>query len=89
MAIAIGKSNPDPDFGNHAGESATVVFLFCHLKLEFESAVRTRSLDSFRAASGRPRRVKLGKPSEISTSTEISSPTNPINAIELLLKTGN
>ena len=45
-AIAIGKSNPGPALGSQAGDNETVVFLFGHLKFEFEIAVLTLSLDS-------------------------------------------
>jgi hypothetical protein len=45
----------DPLLGNQAGDNETVTFLFGHISPLFTSAARTRSLDSFRAASGNPR----------------------------------
>jgi hypothetical protein len=42
-AAAIAKSNPDPRFGSHAGDSEIVILLFGQLSPEFISAARTRS----------------------------------------------
>ncbi|CAB4837863.1 unannotated protein [freshwater metagenome] len=77
--IAIGKSNAEPLLGNHAGDSDTVTFLFGQTSPLFTSAARTRSFDSFKAASGNPRSMYPGKPSEISTSTSIRFPVSPVS----------
>ena len=83
--IAIGRSNADPLFGNHAGVSETVIFRFGQTWPQFTIAALTRSFDSLRAASGKPKREKLGSPSEISISTVINSPAKPESATEFVL----
>ena len=52
---AMGRSKLEPDFGSHAGESETTTLRFGQLSSELTIAARTRSRDSFRAASGNPR----------------------------------
>ena len=78
--MAIDKSKLDPLFGNHAGESETVTFLFGHTSDELTIAARTRSRDSLRAASGKPRSEYIGIPSAISTSTVTIFPESPRRA---------
>ena len=77
IASAIERSKPDPLFGSQAGESETVTFLFGQTSFELINAARTRSRDSFSAASGRPNNAYIGRPSAISTSTETTAPSNP------------
>ena len=85
--IAIDKSKPVPDLGIDAGESEMVVLRLFNFFPIFISEVRTRSRDSFSDASGNPKRVKLGRPSETSTSTVISYPARPVRAMLWVLKT--
>ena len=83
-AIAIGKSNAEPLFGNQAGVSETITFRFGQICPELINADLTRSRDSKSAASGKPSKAKVGNPSPISTSTEINSPVKPVNAMALV-----
>ena len=53
-AIQIAKSKLDPLFGNQAGESETVTFRLGQTSPQLTIALRTRSLDSDKAASGNP-----------------------------------
>ena len=84
-AAAIARSNPDPRFGSHAGESEIVTRLFGQVSPEFIRAARTRSRDSESAASGNPNSVNPGSPIPISASTSITEPFNPISEIHFAI----
>ena len=67
--IQIARSKLDPLFGSQAGDNETVTFRLGHTSPQFTIALRTRSRDSERAASGNPNNAYPGNPSAISTST--------------------
>ncbi len=62
MPKAMAKSKRPPSFGRSAGARLTVMRLAGKSKLEFRMALRTLSLLSFTAVSGKPTIEKAGKP---------------------------
>jgi hypothetical protein len=62
MLKAMGKSNREPSLGISAGAKLIVMRLAGKSNWQFLMALRTRSLLSLTAASGRPTIEKLGKP---------------------------
>eukprot|EP00831_Metopus_contortus_P015777 TRINITY_DN16563_c0_g1_i4.p2 TRINITY_DN16563_c0_g1~~TRINITY_DN16563_c0_g1_i4.p2 ORF type:complete len:135 (+),score=26.62 TRINITY_DN16563_c0_g1_i4:87-491(+) len=75
---AIGKSNNDPFFLTSAGAKLIVILPSGKLYPLFIIAVLTLSLASFTDASGSPTILNIGKPFDISTSTLINIPSNPL-----------
>ena len=80
--IQIAKSKLDPLFGSHAGDKETVTLRFGHTSPQLTIALRTRSRDSDKAASGNPNSEYPGSPSAISTSTPTTWPSKPSNATD-------
>jgi hypothetical protein len=78
----IAKSKLEPLLGNQAGESETVTFRLGHTSPQLTIALRTRSRDSVKAASGNPNNEYPGSPSAISTSTVTKWPSSPKSATE-------
>ena len=68
-AMAIGRSNPEPDFRIFAGVKFTVIRFGGSRYPLFFNAVRTRSLDSFTSDAKNPTISNIGSPSLTSAST--------------------
>ena len=79
MPTAIGRSYSGPSFFISAGAKFTVIRWAGYSYPLFFSALRTRSLASLTAASGRPTSSNAGRPPEISISTDTGYPTMPSN----------
>ena len=69
MLKAIGKSKRPPSLGRSAGAKLMVIRLLGNSNPAFKMALRTRSLLSFTAVSGRPTIEKPGSPFERWAST--------------------
>ena len=68
----MGRSYTVPSFRSRAGARFTVMRLTGNFAPQFFTAARTRSRDSFTAASGRPTTSKPGSPPDRKHSTDTS-----------------
>ena len=78
MPSRMGRSYTVPSFRTRAGARLTVMRLTGNLAPQFFTAARTRSRDSFTAASGRPTTSNPGSPPDRKHSTDTSYPVMPV-----------
>ena len=79
-ARAIGRSKCEPSLGRSAGERLTVMRFAGSARPIEVIAARTRSLASETALSGRPTRLKAGRPAAIAHCTSTSRASTPWKA---------
>jgi hypothetical protein len=82
MPSAMGRSKRPDSLGRSAGARLTVMRRCGNSKPQFWIAARTRSRASLTSVSGRPTRVKEGKPAARWTSTVTSGAARPASARE-------